>query len=419
MRETVEFNIPQSSSSSRRQLLGILASMGLAGCLRLEDSPDEDTLESTPAEAETPVEDDLNPSITFEAEWTHSEALSPLRLSDDGVYAAGSAGFVKLDRTDGSIIWETDPEEPTDVQSHSVAVGGQYVFGTSPGIPPNTYDDGTADDGQPPYLYALHADSGEIEWYVEGVYTSWPQHNPISSNTDYVAFHETDQDNRTAILRVFSSSSGDNQWEISTADTPWLRSAETAIRGDELIVSSGHLAVFGVADGSLRRSREGFVDIRPLFTEIGIVTALEGTIRLLDEADLTDIWTYDLERGRPTAQPVKEATDDRVLFGSEYGLHCLDVQTGALHWEQETSGRIDDNAGGVAVVESVGIAIDDLGFLYALDMDTGTIEINESMVDGNVHAELVTDNGALYISRRDGDETLLPRGTSAVAVSRS
>ena len=86
---------------------------------------------------------------------------------------------------------------------------------------------------------------------------------------------------------------------------------------------------------------EGPVEISPCLYEGQVYAAsFEGDLFALDTRDGRLVWTYH-SQGVPVVFPA--ADDGRVFLATEFGLHCLDAQSGKLLWEHATGPTVISN----------------------------------------------------------------------------
>ena len=103
---------------------------------------------------------------------------------------------------------------------------------------------------------------------------------------------------------------------------------------------------------------EGPVEVSPCLYEGQVyATSFEGDLFALDARDGRLVWTY---HSQDVPMVLPAADDGRVFQATEFGLHCIDTQSGKLLWEYAT---------GVTVISNLAIRGNQL---IVVDGSTGT-----------------------------------------------
>ena len=266
--------------------------------------------------------------------------------SEDGVVHA-----VDVEGEEAEQSWEFDTEDGL-IQASPTVVDGTVYIGSG----------GFTDDGSVAgSVYALDAETGELEWEFTDVFRSQASVSVVGG-TAYVT---GDMDRVWAL-------------DADTGDIEWNETLDTTIRND----GAPH-----VVDGTVYLS--GF--------ETNFGGSGDGGLIALDAATGEQEWHYQNVnglRGSPTWDDGTIYVADRLASG---GVHAVDGETGDQEWFFD---NVKSTPGSPLVVDDTVYipAESTTGGLYAIDADTGDQEwfFDDLVGDGYGDASATYHDGTVY-----------------------
>ncbi|WIV66125.1 PQQ-binding-like beta-propeller repeat protein [Natrialbaceae archaeon AArc-T1-2] len=379
----------------RRRLLrsgAAVGGIGLAGCMQPLLEEGEAAEDGEPAEepgdggGETPDTDaesddgvEVVEELHLEPAWEVDRFGSSV-VTHDGQFLTqvGERQLTALD-ADGGVQWEAAPLERDD---HSYALPGGS--GNQDGV--SVLDDvryvGTLPHGDHAgRVFAYEYDGGSTRFEHEPDESVSIRH--LTGTADGVVYYGSDPENDIWLVRALEYD-GETRWTIrleDDGDGPW--NVRNLVAGDGLVIATDELAVgvYDLADGSLVET----IDLDPVVREahssndslVYLRTDNGDRLTALERSSFDLAWEQDLER---TAVSPTALVDGVIYAGSEGGfVHAYDAADGTLLWESpRLAGRIDTRP---TVGEFVW-ATDDLGTIYALERDDGTVRYREDYREG-------------------------------------
>lgn len=303
-------------------------------------------------------------------------------MTHDGQFLTqvGERQLTGLD-VDGEVQWQATA---LDTDDHSYALPG--VGGDQDGV--SLVEDvlyvGTISHGDHAgRVYAYEYDDGSIRFEHEPDESLNIRH--LAGTGDGVVYHGTDPEDDVWLLRALEDD-GETRWTTrleDDSDAPLGTYGLVAGEGTVLMVDNVAAGIYDLADGSLAGTVDfGDPVVRrrgPSSDESQVYLRTDNGDRLtvLERSAFDVAWEQDLVRSAvsPTALA------DGVLYaGSEGGfVHAYDAADGTLLWESpQLAGRLDARP---TVGEFVWVT-DDLGTIYALERDDGTVRYQEDYRDG-------------------------------------
>lgn len=223
----------------------------------------------------------------------------PEERTEDGCTVAGGVVYTglpderlyALDATNGSVLWETSLTGVA--RSAPTLANGSLYVGTG------RYREMGTDERLS--VYALTAETGEINWRVE-LDIAWVATPVIRNDTLYTI----EDDN----VHALAAESGDRKWKYSLDN---LGMSTPAVTEDTAFFATMKL---------------GHDHIEPVIAGIRAVDLASGEERWAVDESVTndDAWGGDQFTG-------PAVTDELVVTGSDRGvLRCFDAATGTLRW---------------------------------------------------------------------------------------
>lgn len=304
-------SLRSESGPSRRELLGAVAAVGLAGCQRLEQIRNPRRFDGGPAD------------------WTPGTDEVP----------ADAWPMARHDARQSGAAPRSQPPDPPLEREWTVTVGDGPVH-TPVAADGRVFAAARHPDGQ---LRALDADTGEQLWDFEtGQFlTGSPA---VTGST--VAIHDSlSIDERPEVVRAFDAATGDQRWEheldrpggrdvLATAGTVYVAAedrlvaldAETGTPAWQFTAGAPHRRVAAAAVGPRLVYAAAHTDNAHLSHTDRPVT---GTVVALDPVAEAVEWSVDLTQ--PTAVAV---AGDRILVQDRDALVALERSTGDRRWER-------------------------------------------------------------------------------------
>jgi|AntDeeMinimDraft_4_1070355.scaffolds.fasta_scaffold00047_66 outer membrane protein assembly factor BamB len=384
--------VSDDPSSTRRAVLrgGLLATLGLAGCIDRQDAdapagggderPTGDAVRWTrqtggSVRNRPTVEDD----IVYVGAGTNDNATS----DRDHVRPERSENVYAIAADDGSQQWRY--EAPAGVASSPVVGDGVYVIAG--------WSAGTHGIKQ----RLVRIDDGSETWTTE----SRDRFLHLLDSTGDTAYLGTSDDELGVTgekLFAIRASDGDQRWSIEVGDT-----TSAAVYDDTLYAVEGtrRTTALAVSDGSERWHR----DMRPATHEprlFGDTMYLESEqkneagnypVIAVSSADGSERWRFSAPVDEPFV-PTGAVQSDDMVFITEYGgwLFGVDSSDGTEQWRYSTDG---DTRDAPVVVGSTVCVSTITGNVHAVDAATGdrqwkrTVPEQPSIVAGNPQALVV------------------------------
>jgi len=252
-------------------------------------------------------------------------------------------------------------------------------------------------------FFALHADSGAIQWQVRcgnSIYGSanWTRHADTGESLILVGCY----DNK---LYCFKAASGEIVW---TYETDNYINGAPATDGKNIVFGGCDelLHIISVKDGSkLGEVWAGsyIPGSAALVDNKAYVGHYDNQLVCIDIKAKKIIWTYsDQEKGGPFFASPAVGKDRVVISSRDYYLHCVARETGQQLWTFGTRDEIDSSpviAGNKVVVGSIDgrlylVSLEDGAMLWSYEI--GSMLISSPAVAGGFIA-IGADDGRLYV----------------------
>lgn len=279
---------------------------------------------------------------------------------------------------DGDVQWQAQALG-VDEQSYALpGVGGvQNGFSATS----DAFHVGTlAHEDEPGHVIGYDADDGSTRYH----------HRPdravsvsqLTGNDSAVVYFGSGS-SETAVLRALEVD-GETRWTTRLDDdSAGPRTARNVVIGEDVVAATDEyeLGVYDLADGSLVETIDLDPVVRRAYSSDDSVVYLRthngDRLTALERPSFDVAWEQDLER---TAVSPTTLADGVLYAGAEGGyVHAYDAEDGTLLWDSpRLGGRIDT----APTVDGFVWVTDDLGTIYALERDDGTVRYRENYRDG-------------------------------------
>jgi len=285
-------------------------------------------------------------------------------------YDAGNTGYAPDatgPSTSPTIAWRFDGETPTMNASPVVVDGTVYAPGS----------------GDPGYVHAVDAESGEEEWEFEpaGYASSAPA---VVDGTVFLG---------TWGKRVYAL-------DAATGEVEWEEDVGHRIGASSPAVVDGVVYVGTVGDGPLRvRGPEDEEKFEPC------------ALLALD-AETGDVeWRYEEFGDRERIRSSPAVADGRVFFGAEDALYALETATGEEAWTRTTPTHPESSPAVADGVVYYGAPSGEGGSparLWAFDAATAETVWTAGVDDANLRTSPAVADGTVYAAASSSGRTCLP-----------
>lgn len=343
----------EPSPTSRRAFLAAIGATALAGCLS-GTAPEGRTTTSQTTESEpTTTEPTPNQETAAPDESGASWPQFGADARNTG-YAPSATG----PKSDATLAWRFDAETPTMNTSPVVADGTVYAPGS----------------GDPGYLHALDAETGEQLWRFEpaGYASSAPA---VADGVLYVG---------TWGKRFYAI-------DAETGDEVWSVEVGHRFGSSSSVVHDGTVYVGTTGDGPM-------VVSGPEDEEEFEACALLA----LDAETGDERWRYDDFGEKDNIDSSPAVADGRVYFGGEHAVRALDADSGAVAWTREISTHPQSSPTVGDGVVYYGAPLDGQNEdepparVWALDAETGETVWTAGIEDISLRTSPAVADGTVY-----------------------
>ncbi|WP_227133580.1 outer membrane protein assembly factor BamB family protein [Halorubellus salinus] len=384
---------------NRRRYLAALATTGVAGCLRLEDSPPTDGTERPSGEGTRRVTASTERTATDTA--TETTTREPVEPPDAVAVESIENAWTNTDLDGG----DTSPR---------VAVSGEtlYAFdGAVSAIDPATggTTNGVSLDADAwattatedalyvgtradqPQVHRVTPDGNSIEWSVDvpgGV--TMVEDILVRSGEVFVGSSEVTTTNAAA-LHAFDDRNGELRFAYSWDPTTTI--SNFAFHEDVLYVGIANAnAAYDADDRRVfdPRERWGFRMDEPVAVHDDVLYAAGRNLTAMDLSTKSFMFRHPFGN-RQLLEPA--VASGRVVAGGQDGVHCLDAYSGERYWETDELGRV---TAGPVLWNDAAFVVTGGGRLVALQLLDGTITGEVDVPEG-ASVELVRAGEQLVV----------------------
>lgn len=338
---------------SRRRWLrscGVVGTIGVAGCLRLEEQVEVVGEAEDTSNSENRIE--LSPS------WEHSTGFNV--VVEDGDFFTYD-GTVSRIRPDGTTIFETDEIE--DEYLPSIAIDWRE----KPYVDESTvYMGFNAENQQGGRLYRIDSDTGQRELVFEEPADGFHDNIWAITRVDdlivYASHSLANGRNEDIIIRAVDLTTENERWQLNISDGHVSNIVDL---DDRLLIQGSQVEIYDI--GSQENIGEwGRGGISRIKKDGDTLYAPRDSMDAIDSSTGDILWSTETDRSFNTDPAIGEMG---VYCGTETGyLIAYDRETGDQMWERRVDGRLEQTP----VVENNIVWVgDDRGGLTAYLAQTG------------------------------------------------
>lgn len=387
---------------NKRILTALLLSSALVAC-----SSDDEEEELPPFAELTEIEEQFEPEVIWDegigdGVEHYFSRLSPA-IAYGKIFTADRLGDAyALDLATGDELWSIDLSDVNDERSFfDDRVSARIAGGASTGYDKVVWGSENGD------VFALNAETGELEWHVKvpGEVISKPEFdsNLVIINT------------ASGVLVALDVTTGEEVWKTEQSVPPLsLRgvSGVTINSGGVFVgLASGEVGVFiiengqqgwtkeiGEPSGSTELQRIVDVDVTPvIFGDKVFAISANGNLAAIDLRSGREVWKRKYSSYR------KLTISGNQIFATDIQghLYAINRNSGMELW----SNLALTNRGTTGAV-SVGdyVVVGDFeGYLHWMSKDDGTIVARHHVDSSGIYVTPIVHEGLLYVQSRDGD----------------